>query len=978
MRKNCILKLFVVLMLMSLFSAPGYANLPDNAEDKPYDIINAEEAAEELRSRQDMVRGEDGVFRPFANIPLYPFGGTQNVTEAAWPVSMRQAMANAVPQEVKDRFKTPAFDYGPGKHSISEDIPGNVGYFTSQQEMLDWFAALPTDRMKYKLITGFPYFTGNGPSDYALARTFEIIFAVFSKPSVFSAEEVKALGKPVIWLQGQIHGRESSPGEALLQIAKEFAEGQHDDILDKVTVLIIPRVNVDGAWNAQRTTTGGAPFGHGGRGSAGIDMNRDFVAFETPIVRAMRQLHMAYDPILISCGHEMGYQFDQEYARSDAGAMVTNSHTRGYTAQIYTIMTYNLNVDKRVRDLGFYMYEPEAKRVLEENGLEWNWYPAGNITSRMYAPGQFPQTVIPLNEVVSRDGISGPLSGEIRYTTGRTDFALVPDEGGASNGAAIANQSLGFVFEAAAQGGNNSSIRLDYLRRTWAQYLGIMSLCRTSANRVDEIMSAIKAARETEIAKTEPLSFWGLPPAPMDDIINVLEYNTWKRENTPEVVNSIRRGTRPIKSIRGHFATRDPNASVTRPIAYIIPKDNYEGVMRAFYSGAKFERLTSDQSIEVEAYTVTSTGPTNSNYNNPGGATDAIETEIKSVTKAIKTITFPKDSFVVRMDQLGASLVGLILEPLAIRNYGNMYLSRTRGASGNLAQIPDWYRETYLPVSQDQEFPSYRYVNSVNNPITTYPANMNIPMMLTMVQKVHAFTQEEVAEIKNELGLNSNPKYISKFELPALSTDITYKKMADVHLDESFVLPNGDVVKIDEQNVLENNQVIIVAPKGLDGTEIYAAKKGGGFVKIFQKELEPVAPGDVLLDGKAPTGAEIVDKALVWTTPLKEEGVILANSMLDGYKIAYVSLIPAGSGYNVIIDGDKAVAFFDKNNVAGKAEIYLLANDSHPADGYDKLLIVEFQGGKSSKDDETGCNVYPLFGIIALIPFIAVTRRFKK
>jgi hypothetical protein len=596
----------------------------------------------------------------------------------------------------------------------------------------------------------------------------------------------------------------------------------------------------------------------------------------------------------------------------------------------------------------------------------------------MYSPGQFPGTVIPLSEVVSRDGISGPLSGEIRYTTGRTDFALVPDEGGASNGSALANQSIGFVFEASSQGGNNTCIRLDYLRRTWGHYLGIMELCRTTVNRLDEIMSAIGAARETEIARTEPISFWGVAPAPMDDVIYVREYKTWKKEDTPEVVNSTARGTRPIKSIRGHFATRDPNASVTRPIAYIIPKDHYEAVMRAFYSGAKFERLTTDQSVEVEAYTVTSYGATSSNYNNPSGATDAVNTEIKSVSKTTKTMSFPKDSFVVRMDQLGASLVGLILEPMAIRNYGNMYLSRTRGASGNMAQIPDWYRDTYLPVSQDKDFPCYRYVNSINNPITTYPANMNLPTMLTMVQKVHAFTQEEVSGIKTELGLNSNPKFISKFELPMLSTDISYKKMANVILDEAFILPNGDVVNIDEQCILENNQDILVAPKGLDGTEIYAAKKGGGFVKIYQKELEPVAPEEVLAGGKAPEGAQIVNKKLIWTTPFKGEGIILTNSMLNGYKIAHVGLVAPGANYTLELAGDKVIAYFHKNNVEGSAEIYLLADGSNPADGYDRLLIVEFKGNSSSGGigDETGCNaVYPLFILILFIPFMAARKK---
>ncbi|MCL1875767.1 MAG: Ig-like domain-containing protein [Synergistaceae bacterium] len=820
MRK--VTQLLMILTLIFLFSTPSSAAYFDfsKVEVTIHDDVAAEEAAKELLSREGPVG-----FRPFANVPTYPFGGQQNVTEATWPASMRKGMALAMPQEVKDWFKTPAFDYSPNKHTISEDLPGNVGYVTSQQEILDWFAALPQTRMKYELITGFPYYTGNGFSDYALARTFELVFSVFSIPSVFTAEEVKALGKPVVWLHGSIHGGETAPGEALLQLAKEFANGEHDDILDKVTVVIVPRFNVDGAWNNQRTTTAAAPYGHAGQSSAGVDMNRDFVAFETPIVRAIRHLQIAYDPIVSYCGHQQGYTFDSEYAKAADGTMVSTGYRRGYDAILNTSMTYNLNVNRRVRDLGFYLYEPATKAALEAQGLEWGRYVGGSITAGM-GHGTFPQGIVPLDEVVSSDGLTGPLSGEIRFTAGQTDFSLVPEEGIGINGTALGNQSIVFVYEVASV-----SVRLDYLRRVYSQYIGALEICRTAANNLYSgtypIMQAINAARATEIARTEPLSFWGRAPLPQPVKKNVLEYKGWKKEDTPLVINAIAPGTRDINWIYAHFAER--GEQVTRPIAYIIPKDHYEAAIRLFYSGVKLERLSGDQSIQVEAYTVKSTG---SNNLSPSGSTSQVTQAIRSVEKTTKTIAFPKDSFVVRMDQLGASLAGLAIEPMAIRNYGNMYLSRSPSTT-----VPAWYRDTFLPVSTDQEYPCYRYVTSASNPITTYPANMNLPFMLTMVEKVHAFTQEEIADIKAELGLTTDPEYVSKFQLPELSSDASYKNMANVDINESFMLPGGTIVNIKPENVLAGNIVKIVAPNGLNGNVVFMGNKSGDY---YQLDLNPV------------------------------------------------------------------------------------------------------------------------------------------
>jgi hypothetical protein len=732
-------------------------------------------------------------------------------------------------------------------------------------------------------------------------------------------------------------------------------------ILDKVTVIIVPRFNMDGAYAWNRGTTSLAPVGHAGLGTSGLDMNRDFMGFESVIVRTIRQLQIGYDPIVSLCAHEMNYIVDAEYVDGRA-----NGYRRGYEPPVTTSIASNVNLDQGVRDLGRNIYEPATKSLLESRRIGWNWYRAGT--------GSATEQTIPYNEVVSSDGVTGPLSGDIRLYQTVSDFELMPEEGIGINGVGLGNQSLVFVHES-ANPQHASTLRFSYLRRVYAHYTAALAICQTAASRLNDIMPVMNAARVKEIAATEPISFWGTVPPTKDDLHNVFEYASWQKVMSPDVILGIRYGTRPIKAIRAWDSVRDPAVTVTRPVAYIIPKEHYEAAIRLFYTGVKLERLTADQALEVETYTVN--GISSSPNQNPSGSTSQMNRVITPLganapTKITKTVNFSKDSFIVRMDQLGASYAALALEPSAIRNYGNYYLSRTQGASGNTARIPAWYRDTFLPVEVGQDFPIYRYVKTTLP--ATYPANMNLPMMLTMVEKVHSPTQEEVAEMKKELGFVTL-KYISKFELPVLSSDISYKTMANVSLNEAFMLPNGDIVDIKDEFVLDGNKVILVAPKGLDGSEIYAAKKGGGYLKVYQKELDPVAPEEVLAGGKAPTGAEISGKKLVWTTLFKGEGVILSNKMLAGYKIAYVNPAASGAGYTLKFEGDKVTAHFEKKDITnGIAEVYLIANDSDPADGFDKLLIIEFKGKTNGLLE--GCNAgYPLIILLTLIPFIAAARK---
>ena len=869
------LKLILLLLLVLSFAAPGYAGgyivIPGNCV--IFDDLAAEEWAAEFEARRG--RGEIGALSPR---PEIEFGQRINVNRSNWPESAQAGFARqmrplpgrlnpppGMEQGIEAWLQTPAFQYAPhGRHSRTGDnlsrvgpagqLPQPVSWFTNDVELDQWFedlANLPDSRMRFRRIHGFPYYSGDGgynpdgTPNYRLERVFSMILAVFSNPTAFTPEEVKALGRPVLWIQGMIHSNEPSTTEGMLQLARELASGVHDDMLEKITVVMVPRFNVSGAWNNSRTTTDLAPVGHAGAGPAGVDMNRDFVGHESIQTRNIRQLNMLYNPVVNLCAHQMGVWWSVEHISSaddgtaggppyPTGTVPGTLHPRYYPVNVEhqfaggtrfrrdfqpgmtTIITHNLNLcrDVRVR-VGMELIEETMQDYLEAGGVGWDWYTAGTSGTR----------IIPM-DVVDRDGVSGPVPGDIRHGNLRSDFALVPDEGGVG-GLGLANQSLVFVTEASSVGGNTVSGRLDYLRRVYANYLAFLAACRALAENADEVMSIVNRARETEIARTEPLSFWGLRPESRPGYFNVLSYSCWRKTNTPEVVEGMSWVRRPVMEQRGYWAERDPDASVVRPAAYIIPAQHYQAAIRLFYTGATIERLAQDTTITVEAYTVESIG--NLNWWPGGGiltsgTVSQVPIGISEVSKTTRAVTFPKDSFVVRMDQLGASLAGVSLEPRAIRNFGNFYLSRTPGLHGlgsatqrtNSNRIPGWHAGTWLPVAVGQEFPAFRYMGTggaATLSFATYPAHLNAPIVLTAVDRVHSPTQAQIEEIRAALELVAAPEYISVLQFRGYMAG----------LPSGLILPNGEIVDLDTST----GTTLIVAPEGLSGPVFAAGVTSG-------------------------------------------------------------------------------------------------------------------------------------------------------
>ncbi len=98
--------------------------------------------------------------------------------------------------------------------------------------------------------------------------------------------------KPVALLIGEQHGDEPAGAEALMVLSQQVANGPLTSVLDRLDVVIVPRLNPDGAARARHKTLGG------------INLNHDHMLLRTPEARALAQLAQDLRPVLFVDLHE--------------------------------------------------------------------------------------------------------------------------------------------------------------------------------------------------------------------------------------------------------------------------------------------------------------------------------------------------------------------------------------------------------------------------------------------------------------------------------------------------------------------------------------------------------------------------------------------------------------------------------------------------------------------------------------------------
>ncbi|MDE2945302.1 MAG: DUF6364 family protein [Gemmatimonadota bacterium] len=115
-----------------------------------------------------------------------------------------------------------------------------------------------------------------------------------------SPAAVRASGKTVVYLQGNIHGGEVCGKEALQMLLRDLLAGRHREWRESMVLLVAPIYNADGNERVSLTNRGrqhGPVGGMDQRPNAqGYDLNRDHMKLDSPEARSVARLFSEYDP----------------------------------------------------------------------------------------------------------------------------------------------------------------------------------------------------------------------------------------------------------------------------------------------------------------------------------------------------------------------------------------------------------------------------------------------------------------------------------------------------------------------------------------------------------------------------------------------------------------------------------------------------------------------------------------------------------
>ena len=128
----------------------------------------------------------------------------------------------------------------------------------------------------------------------------ELPLLVISDPKVTTPAAARKLGRPLVFVQANIHAGEVEGKEAVLVLARRLVSGDLKPLTRQLVILIAPNYNADGneKVNVQnRAAQYGPVAGVGTReNSKGLDLNRDYMKLDSAEARSLVGLMNKWDP----------------------------------------------------------------------------------------------------------------------------------------------------------------------------------------------------------------------------------------------------------------------------------------------------------------------------------------------------------------------------------------------------------------------------------------------------------------------------------------------------------------------------------------------------------------------------------------------------------------------------------------------------------------------------------------------------------
>lgn len=130
-----------------------------------------------------------------------------------------------------------------------------------------------------------------------------IPYALAARPMVDGPGDAHRSGKPIVYIQGNIHAGEVEGKEAALMLLRDLTRGGLRPLLDSVIVLVVPIYNIDGnerlrPGEQNRPGQNGPAMVGSNLNGQGLNLNRDYVKLEAPETRGSLAFLVRWEPDL--------------------------------------------------------------------------------------------------------------------------------------------------------------------------------------------------------------------------------------------------------------------------------------------------------------------------------------------------------------------------------------------------------------------------------------------------------------------------------------------------------------------------------------------------------------------------------------------------------------------------------------------------------------------------------------------------------
>lgn len=301
--------------------------------------------------------------------------------------------------------------------------------FTTQEEMMAYVQKLAKKSPYVKLKT-----IGKSQEE----REIPVLY--FSKDKKFA--DGKASKKPTVWLQSQIHGNEPASGESVLAVATRLTEDLGKDVLSKVNIVVVPRINPDGSYAFKRQLANN------------LDGNRDYIKLESPEVQSLRNEFNRFSPEVVIDAHE--YTPYSSSFKNIGKEGVWKYH------DILLQSGRNLNIPKSIREVSDELFVNSTLHDIKKQGYSGEVY----YTSQVNKQGQ-----LEIEE------------GSVESRIGRNSLGLYP--------------SFSFLVESRGIGIG----REDFGRRVGAQVATQEKLIKQTALHAKQIKSIVAKEKAALVRK---------------------------------------------------------------------------------------------------------------------------------------------------------------------------------------------------------------------------------------------------------------------------------------------------------------------------------------------------------------------------------------------------------------------------------------------------------------------------------------------